>query len=547
MPLTVSEQSAVHAMPVDQLVCLTNKQLCDKGQRHWRNSELDSALICFNIVANRADHRQSIEEKGFVSASLSAMGSIYTMDFSDYERAMQYFLKSEQYAKKHHFDFQLVDIYEKMATLEQAKSDLLHDFAFNPDALELHRKAFNLAANYGSPQHVMVVSLNNMITTALGEHKMSLIKNELETFRDYKIFDSVPARLFAKSQCAAAIHVLNERYDSALFYLARLDGLLDVVDHDKPSFKIVAHENMYFVCRDKGDVAAALRELGIMEKIATENHLQQGIITVLLHKRDLYDMMGNAAKAEEFDLRYRQARDQFLEETKAAKVDEEKVLFQLNEAKHEIYELSYKQRIQQTELIAVAVVAVLMLTLLVLAWVNYRRTKQKNETLYQHNMQLMANEDRLRQLHQAEKEATSASTVKYRRSNMEGDDIAQVMEKVDRVMESSTEIFSADFSLDRLAELTGETRLRLSQAINKVPGRTFYSILNGYRVREACRRMDDKEQYGGLTIEAIGQSVGFKNRSSFVAIFKRITGLTPSAYFKQPTASGSPTSKNHAD
>ena len=36
--------------------------------------------------------------------------------------------------------------------------------------------------------------------------------------------------------------------------------------------------------------------------------------------------------------------------------------------------------------------------------------------------------------------------------------------------------------------------------------------------------------YGGLTIEAIGQSLGFKSRTNFTAIFKRFTGMTPAAY-----------------
>lgn len=538
--------TAAYTMPADKLVRLSNKQLAEKGQAHWDKNELDSALICFSIVANRADRKQSRDEQGLVSGALTAMASIYTMRFYDYERAMQCLLKSEKYAKERNFDHQLVDIFEMIAVLEGIKSSIQRDFAFNPKSFDLHKKAFNLAIKHDAPQHIMVISMINMITDALGDHHLDLIKNELITFRNHKIFDSIPARDFAKHQCAAAINVLNEQYDSALYHLGLLEKSIDVVDHAKHEYQIVAHENKYFVYRDMGDAAAALRELDFMQKIATEHHMKYSMVAVLLHKRDYYTAQGNTALANEYDLQYRKAKDKLLEESKAAKADEEKVLFKLNEANHEIKELSYKQHIQRTELIAVAVVALLMLSLLILAWVNYRRTKQKNETLYQHNMQLMANEDRLRRLQQTQEQSTSTETVKYRRSNMEGDDIAVVMEKVDHVMESCTEIFSSDFTLDRLAELTGESRIRLSQAINKVPGRTFYSILNGYRVREACRRMDDKEKYSGLTIEAIGQSVGFKNRSSFVAIFKRITGLTPSAYLKQTTAPDSQPSESQA-
>ncbi len=536
-----------NSMPADQLIRLSNRELCEIGQTYWDKNQLDSALICFNIVANRADRKQSREELGWMIGATSSMASIYTMRFYDYDCAMNCLLKSEKYARKHHFGTHLADIYELMATLEQAKSDLLHDFSFNPEAFELHRKAFNLAVKYGEPHHVMVISISNLITTALTYHKLNLIKKELNIFQNYKIFDSIPGRQFTKHQCTAAIYAMNEQYDSSIVHLSQLENSINGVGFSEPDLKIAAHDNMYSVYRDMGNSALALKELDNIERIASYYKNKVGLLNALHYKREFYVAQGNKTLAQKYDLLFLQLKDQLLEESKAAKADEEKVLFKLNEADHEIKELYYKQRIQQTELIAIAVVAVLLLMLLVIGWMSYRRMQEKNQTLYQHNMQLIANEDRLRQLQQAEKQPAPEPTAKYRRSNMEGEEISLVMAKVDRVMESSPEIYSTDFSLERLAELTGESRIRLSQAINQVPGRTFYSILNGYRVREACRRMDDKEQYGGLTIEAIGQSVGFKNRSSFVAIFKRITGLTPSAYLKQPTAPDSPTPETHAD
>ena len=39
-------------------------------------------------------------------------------------------------------------------------------------------------------------------------------------------------------------------------------------------------------------------------------------------------------------------------------------------------------------------------------------------------------------------------------------------------------------------------------------------------------------KYSNLTIEAIGESVGFKTRSTFSATFKRVTGLSPKDYRK---------------
>ena len=97
-------------------------------------------------------------------------------------------------------------------------------------------------------------------------------------------------------------------------------------------------------------------------------------------------------------------------------------------------------------------------------------------------------------------------------------------------MENNPEIFTPDFSLERLAMLSQSRYKYVSQVINEHYGQNFNNFLNSYRIKEACKRMGDIEHYGNYTIEAISESVGFKSRSTFVTSFKRITGLTPSQY-----------------
>ena len=530
--------ASAYTMPADKLMALSNKELCDKAWSHWQASQLDSALICYSIVANRTDSKQSRDDMRRVAMANANIGSIYLSDFYDYGRAMQYFLKAEDIAKKNQLNKQLAQIYYSMAVVENYKNDVYNDFAFNPQAFQLFQKSFKMAVEQDAPS-TQVQAVISLIICAARNGKLELIIQEMNTYLSQAINDTIQARDFARCLCMTSIHLTEGDYEEALKELSKLETSLNVDKVIIPQYLSIAYQCKYYFYREMGDEKSALQQLNTMEHFGLEHDIKECVIEALFHKCNFYQKTGNLALAKEYEAKYLKAKDKFLLETKMAKADEEKVLFQLNEANHEIKELSYKQRIQQTELIAVVVVAVLLLALLVLAWLSHRRIKQKNQSLYDRNQQLLVHVDHLRQIRKEleqqaqETEITSAATIKYGRGKMEHNDIAQVMEKVERAMDTSPEIFSTEFSLDQLVELTGESRPRLSQALNEVPNRSFYSILNEYRVREACRRMNDKEHYSDLTIEAVGQSVGFKSRSNFVSTFKRIVGLTPSAYLKQ--------------
>jgi AraC-like DNA-binding protein len=136
-----------------------------------------------------------------------------------------------------------------------------------------------------------------------------------------------------------------------------------------------------------------------------------------------------------------------------------------------------------------------------------------------------------RQLQDKEVLAADADgDVKYKSSLLTDEDKEQLLARIIQVMDTSDEIFSPDFSLERLAMLSGSKYKYVSQVINEYYEQNFNNFLNSYRIKEACKRMSDLENYGNYTIEAISESVGFKSRSTFVASFKRITGLTPSQY-----------------
>lgn len=92
------------------------------------------------------------------------------------------------------------------------------------------------------------------------------------------------------------------------------------------------------------------------------------------------------------------------------------------------------------------------------------------------------------------------------------------------------------FSLNDLAEEMDESKHTISKVINSKAGRSFYDMVNGYRVQHLKNLMDDpkNDQY---TILALGLESGFNSKASLNRIFKSSEGLTPREYLNQRSQS----------
>ncbi|MBI4646187.1 MAG: AraC family transcriptional regulator [Bacteroidia bacterium] len=101
-----------------------------------------------------------------------------------------------------------------------------------------------------------------------------------------------------------------------------------------------------------------------------------------------------------------------------------------------------------------------------------------------------------------------------------------------RILEEKRLYIDSNLTLDTLAIQVNTNKHYLSQVINEQIKKNFYTFLNEYRVKETQKLLLEPE-YENVTIEGIGNLVGFKSKSSFNTAFKKITGMTPSEFQKK--------------
>lgn len=94
-----------------------------------------------------------------------------------------------------------------------------------------------------------------------------------------------------------------------------------------------------------------------------------------------------------------------------------------------------------------------------------------------------------------------------------------------------------ELSLSILANEINTTTNKLSWVLNNIYKKTFYQLVNEYRVEDFSERIK-QNKHKELTLLAIAVEVGFNSKSTFYKAFKEITKMTPSEYIRKTQNSG---------
>lgn len=112
------------------------------------------------------------------------------------------------------------------------------------------------------------------------------------------------------------------------------------------------------------------------------------------------------------------------------------------------------------------------------------------------------------------------------------EEIEDLKKRLLEVLKNEQPFFDEDLTLKTLADLIPTTDKKLSALLNHYLNTTFYDLVNSYRVEAVKTKLFD-EKYEKYTLLAIAYECGFKSKTSFNRIFKKVAGLSPSQYKKQ--------------
>lgn len=515
---------------------LPSPTLLDMGNAYWQVDKIDSALVCFMILTNRYNEKLSRPEKAICCGATVGAANLYLQSFNDFQSSYRFLIKAEKMARDNHFNRQLAGVYETKSRLLNERMDIEGNYQYQPEKLELFKSAYYQAVD---SKHIRAacISFLNLVFTAIEFGHVNEIDQELGSFQELEIPDSIQS-CDVQLVCKGALLYKQGKYQQALDVFSDLDNHLrknispQLIASDKSHNCLLRYFTLLALNRD----ADALQELEQAERIESVNQYTDAIVKILHLKQEYYSSLGNTALAKEYELKYYKAKDEFINRSKLLSVEQQKFLLEVEELGEEVKDLETQQRIRDLVIMGFGLLALIIIGILIFVWRNYQNTKQRNLLLFQKNQELLALEAQ-----EKERKAQLAEAKKYKSSPMDDPAKGELLQRLYDIMENNTQIYDEGFTLDQLASLVGSNPNYVSQVINEKKCCNFNTFVNEYRIKEACRRLTDTEQYGGLTIEAIGQSLGFKSRTNFTAIFKRFTGMTPAAYQRMARSGTIPT------
>ncbi len=527
-----------------------NVQLIRKAEHYERKGMIDSTLLCYTIIANRYKPESNDKHKLWQSCkAMGQLGYLYGYYNYNYEKSYYYLLRARRIGEQYHLTDLLPNIYMSTAILSQINSLFVKDTSSETTAMTMNRKAI-AAAWKAKNWETYVNAMLNMINFAYSNHALSKIRKEIDWFVSHPIPKEKTMYAFTRHLCLALLSSSHHDYVRAQH---ELDAMENICAHFGKGQYPLSQQCLFMVYANKIELfmqqglfpqkrMECLRYATKLEKIAqnamTRDYRQSAYEVI----QQLYMKLGDTRKAEQYELKALRVKDTIIVASKLSGIKEAKFMNDLQAVQNHMNEVERKSKELHQKLAISCGFSVVILVLFIGLQTLYLKIRNKNRVLYTSNLEALENDKENRQiieqyraevdLLRSQVQKDTGEHKKYKTIKLSEERQQRIHEAVRGVLEDTTIICSQDFSLAVLSEKVGENTTYVSQVINERFHKNFSTLLGEYRVREACRIFNDPTQAMKFTIEAVGISVGFKSRTSFVNTFKKNVGLTPSEYIR---------------
>ena len=509
----------------NKTVSLSAEELSGRGDSCYVRGEMDKAWVCYEELVDRFKTDKLPETQRRVAHAYNRCGAI-SYYRSDYDKALNAFLNSISVCEEIGYEEYYPRVHNNIGNVYSVFGDYENAWTY-------YCKAWDESLRC-SDKNLQISILNNLLGVSYN------LKDEDRFCEYYNALAALdwsgnPVYEYYWLLSRAILELSKENPESALDYLNRSVEAVDNSSVHRDRNLYVSYIYLAKTYEKLGQITPMFRYLDKAKEIAWTNDYSDYMFDVAYLLSIAHQKYGDKAQAARYKDIHLRLRDSLFSVRSFGHLKDMQYHYDLGKKDGQIAEISEdKQKtddrlhLHRQVLVVVSVALVLILILLIIMFRQYSRLKKSSLDLFSRNMEIMQIEEHERRLRQE----GAAVEKKYQNSNLNEANKLNLQSRILKVMEESDEIYSSDFSQSRLAELVESNAKYVSQVINEMQGKSFTLFINEYRIREARKRLLDFDRYGHYTIAAISESIGFNSNAHFNAVFKKMTGLTPSAYRK---------------
>lgn len=544
--LPVSGQDK-YTMLINKVSGYSSDRILKIGNERLSRGDSSQAMVLYMIVCDRATGNMSERERqNCVSAYLKA-GDLY-YGRGDYARALEFYVDGVK----------LCEAGENRAGIECFYKNIgkvycqYQDYTLGADC---YKKAYTYSKIHGN-QDVKRKILINLTGLYIHINKPDEARYYYEASLK-ACDDGNPTNFFMNEYNRGLMAYAAGRLDESIACFRRLGGY--AVSKGLPhEYECYTYQELYKSYWKAGVNDSTLYYFDKCEQSAVKYRIAHMFAESLKDASGIYEKLGMRDKSLDYMARFLAMSDSIFNVRKFDAVKNAQFRYEMGKTEKQISDLRLQQernnqtiKLQRTFMAFAFVIVFAVTAFLVIL---YRQNKKLNSSyadIYALNRDIISKHEYMSRRHTEDLEriaaleaeldslrtppAGDAAVVRERKySSSRLDDMRQqaLAVTIAEVMDNTEEYCSPDFSLDRLATLVNSNSKYVSQVINSFYGKNFSNYVNEYRIRTACKRFSDDRNYGNLTVKAVGESVGYRSHATFVNIFKRTTGLTPSLYNK---------------
>lgn len=464
-----------------------------------------------------------------------------------YPKAVEYYEKSLQITQEYGDSARISDLYSNIGIAYARMGDQETYLAYLLKTLDIDRKMGN--------EHMIAADYNNIGNVYLNTHEPHEALSYYRKALEYNVSRSDSSLLYAIYGNISNFYHLVEKYDSAKYYsqkaiqvatltgnnnelgtaygnMALLYSKLQQYDSAIHYYDVAinlmeeigANRRLAALLNDKSHLLIKLNDaaaaITLSSKSLAIGHEEEDRVIEAEASKNLslaYESLGDYESALKYHKSYLLMNDSLNLTSKDAELQKLIRRFEVNEKKREIRQLEIENEFEKSRNRLLAISFFMLVIFLTVLFFKNRKLNRSYHLLLDKQKQLAG--------------IKPSPMDSIRSETEETEEQKQLIIKLEQLLKQKKIFLESEISLDALAEILNTNRNTLSALINLHYQKNFNMLINEYRINEVLRLFAENH-HNRYTMEAISKQVGFGSRASFNAVFKKVTGVTPTFYIK---------------